>query len=90
MTLLPARDSLTSAPGGRSPQTNGMIERYHGAIKIEALWRDLPDDGLQMTRTVDDFRELYNHVRPYEALAGDRPIERYLLQGSRWGFDCPG
>ena len=32
----------------RSPQTNGVIERYHGAIKIEALWRDLPTDGVAM------------------------------------------
>lgn len=62
----------------RSPQTNGVIERYHGAIKIEQLWRDLPADGAQMTRMVDDFRQLYNHVRPHETLAGARPIERYL------------
>ena len=27
---------------------------------------------------VDDFRELYNRVRPHETLAGARPIERYL------------
>lgn len=27
---------------------------------------------------VDDYRTLYNHVRPHEALDGDRPIERYL------------
>ena len=27
---------------------------------------------------VDDFRQLYNTVRPHEALTGDRPIERYL------------
>lgn len=46
----------------RSPQTNGVIERYHGAIKIEQLWRELPADGAQMTRMVDDFRELYNTV----------------------------
>jgi transposase InsO family protein len=31
-----------------------------------------------MTEMVDDFRALYNHVRPHETLAGDRPIERYL------------
>jgi putative transposase len=62
----------------RSPQTNGVIERYHGAIKIEALWRDLPADGAEMTQMVDDFRQLYNHVRPHETLAGARPIERYL------------
>jgi putative transposase len=62
----------------RSPQTNGVIERYHGAIKIEALWRDLPADGLHMTTMVDDFRQLYNHVRPHETLAGARPIEAFL------------
>ncbi len=67
----------------RSPQTNGVIERYHGAIKIEALWRELPADGAQMTTMVDDFRELYNHVRPHETLTGDRPIERYLADPDR-------
>jgi len=66
----------------RSPQTNGVIERYHGAITIEALWGDLPVDGVEMTRMVDDFRQLYNHVRPHETLAGDRPIERYLAEPS--------
>jgi putative transposase len=62
----------------RSPQTNGVIERYHGAIQIEQLWRDLPADGAQMTAMVDEFRQLYNTIRPHEALDGDRPIERYL------------
>jgi transposase InsO family protein len=62
----------------RSPQTNGVIERYHGAIKIEALWRDLPADGTEMTTMVQAFRQLYNTVRPHETLAGARPIERYL------------
>jgi putative transposase len=62
----------------RSPQTNGVIERYHGAIKIEHLWRELPADGADMTEMVDAFRALYNHVRPHETLAGARPIEAYL------------
>ena len=64
----------------RSPQTNGVIERYHGAIKIEALWRDLPADGTEMTTRVEAYRQLYNTVRPHETLAGDRPIERYLAE----------
>ena len=66
----------------RSPQTNGVIERYHGAIKIEHLWRDLPADGAEMTRMVDAFRQLYNTVRPHETLAGTRPIEAYLADPS--------
>ena len=62
----------------RSPQTNGVIERYHGAIQIEDLWRDLPADGAEMTTRVEAFRQLYNTIRPHETLAGARPIERYL------------
>src|SRR3954463_10345789 len=58
----------------KSPQTNGVIERYHGAIKIEQLWRQLPADGIEMTALVDEFRKLYNTVRPHEALSGDRPM----------------
>lgn len=64
----------------RSPQTNGVIERYHGAIKIEALWRDLPADGVEMARKVADYRRLFNEIRPHEALAGDRPLDRYLAK----------
>jgi len=33
----------------RSPQANVVIERYHDAIEIEALWRDLPAGGVEMT-----------------------------------------
>jgi putative transposase len=62
----------------RSPQTNGVIERYHGAIKIEQLRRQPPADGAEMTSIVDAYRQLYNTIRPHETLHGDRPIERYL------------
>ena len=64
----------------KSPQTNGVIERYHGAIQIEALWRELPADGTEMTVMVHDFRTLYNKVRPHETLAGERPHDRYLAE----------
>ena len=33
----------------RSPQTNGVVERYHGAIQIEHLWRQLLADGAAST-----------------------------------------
>jgi transposase InsO family protein len=64
----------------RSPQTNGVIERYHGAIKIEQLWRELPADGVEMARMVEGFRQLFNTIRPHEALGGDRPLDRYLAK----------
>lgn len=55
-----------------------MIERYHGAIKIEHLWRQLPDDGQEMSEMVEAFRRLYNEIRPHEMLEGERPRDRYL------------
>jgi putative transposase len=73
----------------RSPQTNGVIERYHGAIKIEALWRELPADGTEMTRMVEDFRHLYNDVRPHEYLDGDRPTDRYHAEPTAPPSDDP-
>jgi transposase InsO family protein len=79
--FIDSRPELTHVRTRRkSPQTNGVIERYHGAIKIEHLWRDLPADGTEMARMVDDFRQLYNHVRPHETLHGARPIEAYLAE----------
>ena len=64
----------------KSPQTNGVIERYHGSIKNECLWRHLPADGLEMTDQVDAFRQLYNEVRPHESLNGARPMSAYLAE----------
>lgn len=66
----------------KSPQTNGVIERYHDAIQIEHLWRNLPADGTAMTRMVDDYRHIYNTIRPHETLAGQRPIEAFLATPS--------
>jgi hypothetical protein len=66
----------------KSPQTNGVIERYHGAIQIEHLWRDLPADGADMTAKVEAFRIIYNTIRPHETLAGARPIEVFLADPS--------
>jgi putative transposase len=66
----------------KSPQTNGVIERYHGAIQIEHLWRDLPADGADMTTKVEAFRIIYNTIRPHETLAGARPIEVFLADPS--------
>jgi transposase InsO family protein len=88
--FIASRPELTHVRTRRkSPQTNGVIERYHGAIKIEHLWRDLPADGTEMTAMVENFRQLYNHVRPHETLAGFRPIEAYLADPDHAASDAP-
>ena len=56
----------------RSPQTNGVIERFFQAIKYEHLYREEIEDGVMVARAVERYLTLYNAVRPHEAI-GFRP-----------------
>lgn len=53
--------------GIRHPQTQGKVERFHGAIEKARRLRGLPDPPLRQ-RWLDDFRHDYNYIRPHEAL----------------------
>ncbi|WP_454199309.1 integrase core domain-containing protein [Nocardia sp. Marseille-Q1738] len=55
----------------RSPQTNGVIERFFGTLKYEHLFRGVIADGDALDMEVHRFRIIYNTVRPHQAL-GDR------------------
>jgi len=61
----------------KAPWTNGMIERFFGALKYERLYRHDIGDGVDLARHVRDFRTIYNSIRPHEAIAMVRPFERY-------------
>lgn len=61
------------------PQTQGKDERFHRTLDVELLAgrsiRDLPHaQGL-----FDPWRDLYNRVRPHEALGLASPISRYRV-----------
>ncbi len=62
----------------RSPQTNGVIERFFQSIKYEHLYREEIQSGAHLADEVEAYRTLYNTVRPHEALAFRTPIEAYL------------
>ena len=88
----PPRSSASSTSGPssshirtrrRSPQTNGVIERYHGAIKIEQLWRDLPADGTEMTAW--STTSATSTTRPPARDAPRRPADRALPRRPRPG-----
>jgi len=53
--------------GVRHPQTQGKVERFHGALerarRRRGMARMVPDQPW-----LDHFREEYNHVRPHQAL----------------------
>jgi transposase InsO family protein len=58
--------------GVRHPQTQGKVERFHGALEMARRRRGLPE-AEHHQRWLDDFRQEYNHQRPHEALAMKTP-----------------
>jgi putative transposase len=59
----------------KSPNQNGVRERAFGSLKYEHLYRLEIDDGHQLGVEVEAYRELFNEIRPHEALAMRRPLE---------------
>jgi transposase InsO family protein len=56
----------------RHPQTQGKVERFHGALEMARRRRGLPV-AEERQRWLDEFRQEYNHLRPHEALGGRTP-----------------
>ncbi|MFV0308743.1 MAG: integrase core domain-containing protein [Desertimonas sp.] len=61
----------------QAPWTNGVIERFFGALKYERLYRRDIADGVCLARHALDFQTIYNSIRPHETIAMARPLERY-------------
>jgi transposase InsO family protein len=62
------------APG--KPQQNGMLERFHLTLELEALSPPAATPSLQ-ARVLQRFRRRFNEVRPHEALGDRTPSEVY-------------
>jgi hypothetical protein len=60
--------------GIRHPQTQGKVERMHGALQ-RAAWRRGAD--LLEQSWLDTFRHEYNHIRPHESLSMATPACRW-------------
>ena len=61
----------------RSPQTNGVIERWFGTLKYEHLFRGVITDGDALDMEVYRFRIIYNTIRPHQALDDRTPSAAY-------------
>ncbi|MGF1616503.1 MAG: integrase core domain-containing protein [Acidimicrobiia bacterium] len=61
----------------KAPWTNGVIERFFGAVKYERLYRYDIGDGVALAHHIDEYRTIYNSIRPHEAIGMTRPLERY-------------
>jgi transposase InsO family protein len=61
----------------KSPGQNGVRERGFGSLKYEHLYRLEIDDLDTLATAAEEYRHVFNHIRPHEALVGHRPIEVY-------------
>ena len=62
----------------KSPQTNGVIERFFGTLKYEHLFRGPIDDADALAVEVQRFRQIYNTIRPHQAIGDRTPHDAYL------------
>lgn len=62
----------------RSPQTNGVVERFFGTLKYEHLYRATIGDGNALAVEINLFRHTYNTLRPHQALGDRTPRQAYL------------
>lgn len=59
------------------PQTQGKDERFHRSLKAELLSRRDFKDAHDLQLHCDEWRVLYNQIRPHDALGMEVPISRY-------------
>jgi len=71
---------VRSRPG--CPQDNGAHERMHADMAGDLQVRPAADHTAQQ-RALDRWRQMFNHVRPHQALAGKTPADVYKVEEKR-------
>lgn len=62
----------------RHPQTQGKVERFHRTLKQElARKKDSLSSLSEASKVFDEFRNVYNSIRPHEALNQKPPRSKY-------------
>jgi putative transposase len=61
----------------RSPQNDGVIERWLGTLKYEHLFRGVISDGDALDMEVHRFRIIHNAIRPHQVLGDRTPSAAY-------------
>jgi putative transposase len=61
-----------------SPQTNGVVERFNQSLKYEHLFRHDIADGQELVERIEEYCDIYNQIRPHEALDFKTPLRKYL------------
>jgi transposase InsO family protein len=72
----------------RHPQTQGKVERFHGALEMARRRRGLPG-AEQRQAWLEEFRYEYNHVRGHEALGMATPASVWRASERRFAAHPP-
>jgi len=59
------------------PQTQGKVERFHRTMKQEMKHRGVPQSLEGISEALSHFRQVYNKIRPHEAIDMAVPADRY-------------
>jgi putative transposase len=65
----------TFAPVGR-PTGNAVAERFIQALKVELVWTRDWESLEELREAVTEWLQVYNHVRPHQALDWMTPAEK--------------
>jgi putative transposase len=61
-----------------APETNGVVERFNQSLKYEHLFRLDIANGQELVEQVAEYSDVYNRIRPHEALDFTAPLKTYL------------
>ena len=70
----------------KSPEKNGVVERFHLSLKTEAFDNVVPVNLEQAQRICSEYRDYYNHYRPHQGIQGKAPEQLYQWPKNRTGF----
>jgi transposase InsO family protein len=57
-----------------------VVERFNGSLKYEHLYREEITDAQVLAEQVERFREIYNRIRPHEAIGFLTPAAVHLSE----------
>lgn len=71
------------------PQTQGKDERFHRTLNYELILRRSFRDIKDCQEAFDEWRHIYNHVRPHQALDLETPAARYRMSNRAYPEKIP-
>jgi transposase InsO family protein len=72
------------------PETQGKQERFHRSLKAEVLAGPVFGDFAKVQTRFDQWRQVYNHERPHQALGMAVPASRYQVSPRTFPEVLPG